>query len=479
MIEFLLNEEYVALDDFPADQTVLDYLRIHRNRCGTKEGCASGDCGACTVAIAEVVDDQLRYRSLNSCITFIGSLHGKQLITVEDLAQGDELHAVQQALVECHASQCGFCTPGFVMSLFALFKTQISVDRHGVETALAGNLCRCTGYRPIVEAGLMACNNVAEDQFDRHKNTIISKLKEIPTHTRTESFVIPDSIGQLANTLLEDSEFQIFCGSTDLALEATQNLHNLPKLVSVGNVKELNRVEQDENEFRIGAAVRYEDCAELLVNEWPDLAEVFLRLGSLPIRNQGSIGGNVANASPIGDMPPVLMALNAKLGLRLGNEKRIVPIDEFFTGYRKTVLRSGEFISTIYIPKNRNSRLFVYKNSKRIDDDISTCLGAFLIDFSDEKINQARIAFGGMAAVTKRALVLENALVNTSFSSETLRKARESVSLDFQPIDDVRASADYRIAVAKGFISRLFLELVRPNDTHRITRFNPSSTEMT
>ena len=479
MIEFLLNNEYVALDDFPADQTVLDYLRIHRNRCGTKEGCASGDCGACTVVIAEVVDDELRYRSLNSCITFIGSLHGKQLITVEDLAQGDELHAVQQALVKSHASQCGFCTPGFVMSLFALYKTQSSVDRYAVETALAGNLCRCTGYRPIVEAGLMACNQIGADQFDRCESVIVSKLRAIPTHARAASFVIPDSIEQLANTMIEDPEFRIFCGSTDLALEVTQNLYTLPKLVSVGSVKEMNRVEQDNSEFRIGAAVRYEDCAGILVSQWPDLAEVFLRLGSLPIRNQGSIGGNVANASPIGDMPPVLMALNAALELRLGNEQRIVPMDEFFIGYKQTVLRPGEFISTINIPKSSGSRLFVYKNSKRFDDDISTCLGAFLIDFSGEKITRARIAFGGMAAITKRALVLENTLVNSSFNSETLRRARETVPLDFQPIDDVRASADYRIAVAKGFISRLFLELVRPNDIHRITRFEQQSMEMT
>lgn len=471
MIEFLLNTEQVRLEKFPADLTVLEYLRNGCRLTGTKQGCASGDCGACTVVVAEPVGGKLRYRSINSCITLLGSLHGKQLLTVEHLADGKTLHPVQQAMVDCHASQCGFCTPGFVMSLFACYKQGGSVDRHRLEVALGGNLCRCTGYRPIVEAGLKACQDSGPDQFSQSEADVSQYLTSITAPVPAD-FFIPASLVELATALAGDPEIRPVCGGTDLALEITQQLQSLPKLAYFGSVPELNHVEVVGQTLNIGAAVPYTDCFDMLVELWPDLEELLLRLGSTPIRNQGSIGGNVANASPIGDMPPVLIALGASLQLRLGERLRSLPVEDFFVSYKKTQLLPGEFIQSISIPlPEANEKLFCFKNSKRFDDDISTALGIFNLRVDEDYISRVRVAFGGMAEIPKRAPGLEAMLMDKNVHDDFSAGIATALASDFQPIDDVRASARYRLEVAAGFVQRLMNELNSPEEPHRVNRY--------
>lgn len=459
MIEFLLNDETVRLEDFRADLTLLDYLREERRRTGTKEGCASGDCGACTVVLAEPAGpDRLRYRAVNSCITFLGAVHARQVLTVEDLADGDSLHPVQQAMVEHHASQCGFCTPGFVMSLFALYKRGAGASREDVATALAGNLCRCTGYRPIVEAGLAACARPAPDRFSANEADVASRLARIAPGASAGGFHVPADLDEAARLLAAYPEARPFCGATDLALECTVRLESLPRLVWLGNVAELARIEVTAHALVIGAAARYSDCFESLVAEYPDLEEILLRLGSVPIRNQGSFGGNIANASPIGDMPPVLIALGAHVNVRRGERRRRVAVEEFFTGYRSTVLEPGEFIVSVEVPRARaGTTLVACKNSKRFDDDISTVMAAFAMNVEDGVLTEISAAFGGMAATPKRAVAVECAMRGRPLADAAVA-GRAAVAVDFEPIDDVRASAAYRLAAAGGLVERACLE---------------------
>jgi xanthine dehydrogenase small subunit len=473
MIQFMLNQDTVRLEDFRADLTLLEYLREECRRTGTKEGCASGDCGACTVVLTEPDGcGGLEYHAVNSCITFLGAVHGRQVITVEDLAGDGALHPVQQSMVDHHASQCGFCTPGFVMSLFALYKRGRGADRTDVEHALAGNLCRCTGYRPIVDAGIAACAMPAPDRFSAHEAWVAERLADIPIPASGADggFQAPADITSAARLLASGSGARPFCGATDLALEVTQQLRSLPQLVYLGNVAELRRIDQRDGHLVIGAAVSYSRCFDVLVREYPDLEELLLRLGSLPIRNQGSIGGNLANASPIGDMAPVLIVLGASLLLRRGEARRRVRVEEFFTGYRETVLEAGEFIEAIEVPRARQDiRLVACKNSKRFDDDISTVLGVFLLRIDHGAIVEASMAFGGMAATPRRATRTEAAVRGLPVAS-ALDAARPALALDFKPLDDVRASAAYRLDVALSLLQRACLELQAPQHTHRVSR---------
>ena len=501
MIQFLLNDQLVTLDDHSghraADQTILEYLRNERGQYGTKEGCASGDCGACTVVIAEKRDDRLHYKSVNSCITFVGALAGRQLITVEHLEQNGKLHHVQQQMVDHHGSQCGFCTPGFIMSLFALEKQVILEQdpppkspikrKQGfaswdllpeaptIENYLGGNLCRCTGYQPIINAAKDIVANPKLDQFDareaqtRERLDIIQSTLVSPDKPKTRHhFHIPKTTSEIHQIYRAHPEARLVVGGTDLALEVTQQGKTLQDIILIDRIRELQTVINNTKKLEVGAAISLSQCSTLLNELYPDIGELLKRFGSRQVRNQGSIGGNIANASPIGDLPPVLMALNARVKMESpvgeGVIEQAIPIDQFFIDYRKTKLQERGLIISVIIPKpelaeDHQQFVKIYKVSKRLDDDISAVCGAFSITLHDNLIVDARCAFGGMAAIPKRATHCETALINQPLSIETMVRAAKMLEQDFTPIDDARASADYRLDVAKNLLIRLQLEL--------------------
>ncbi len=465
-IRFVFGGAVRTLSDIDPNMTVLDWLREHERKTGTKEGCAEGDCGACTVALGEVVSGKLRYRAVNACILFVPVLDGKELVTVEDLRRPDgALHPVQQALVDTHGSQCGFCTPGFVMSLFALYHDNAAPDRAAINDAVAGNLCRCTGYRPIIDAGLTMHGYAKTDQFDtRAKATVkllnsIARDETLSLEAAGRRYFAPVREDDLAELVVAHPRACILAGGTDVGLWVTKQHQDLDTLIYLGGVRDMDYVRESDDAIEIGAAASYTDALEAVGGAYPDFAELFRRLGSVQIRNAGTIGGNIANASPIGDSPPGLIALGATLVLRKGARKRELPIDEFFTDYRKTALQSGEYLSAIRVPKPRAGRHFhTYKVSKRFDQDISAVCGAYCVTVEGGKVTQARIAYGGMAATPKRAVACEAALEGSVWSEATVENAMRALERDFEPMSDMRASADYRMAVAKNLLRRMYLE---------------------
>ena len=479
MIRFLLDSQLHAVGDVDPDTSVLTYLRDHLGRTGTKEGCASGDCGACTVVTGELHQGEMRYRAINACITPLGNIHGLQLISVEDLQQGKALHPVQSAMVEHHGSQCGFCTPGFVMSMFAHIKTHDSPQRHEILESLGGNLCRCTGYRPIIDAAVHMYASDNQDTFSKGQTQTIAELTQIAQGTEAISlggqgrrYLAPRSLADLATSLLEYPDARLVAGATDLALEMTQGLKEIETLIYTGQVTELSTCQDNGSDLTIGAAVCFSDCKDMLVENWPALDELLERLGSLQIRNQGTLGGNVANASPIGDMPPVLLALGATLVLRRGDTSRVIPVEEFYISYKVTALLAGEFIESIRIPKPAAGQWFqAYKVSKRMEDDISAVCAAFNLRIETGQVKTAVIAFGGMAEIPRRATHCEQALVDQPWQQQTITSAIAALEQDFNPIDDFRASALYRIQVARNLLQRLFLAHTEEASTLRVTHY--------
>lgn len=471
-VRFLLNNDDVTIQNIDPNLTVLQYLREIQFKSGTKEGCASGDCGACTVVLAELdaEEKQLNYKSINSCITFVGSLHGKQLITVEDLKDGAKLHHAQQTIVDNHGSQCGFCTPGFVMSSFALHKHNQTPNRAEVLEALAGNLCRCTGYRSIIEAAITSSEHTEQDSFAQHYQQTLSKLIELQALPKpslsgnNHQYIAPKNIDELAYELTNEPDSKLVAGGTDLALSVTQNLAVIDKLVYVGNVEELNTMTETESEIIIGSALPYSKFIDTLHHYYPELGDMIERIGSKQVRNTGTLGGNIGNASPIGDMPPALIALGASMTLHLNGEERTILVEDYFVDYKKTVLKPSEFIKSIQIPKpTAGQTLKLYKISKRIDDDISAVLAAFFIEQKDDsdktKITNVRFAFGGMAGIPKRASATEKTLQDKSLTHDVIAQAKAALATDFQPMSDVRASDKYRMKVAQNLIEKCYLEM--------------------
>ena len=483
MIQFLLNQELRREHALDPNLTVLDYLREHLGKSGTKEGCASGDCGACTVVVGELHTqadgrERIRYRSLNSCLTFVSSLHGKQLISVEDLKHQGQLHSVQQAMVDCHGSQCGFCTPGFVMSLFALQKNSCAPDRHQAHEALAGNLCRCTGYRPILAAAEQACCARQPDQFDAQEAQTIARLKAIaPTETGElncgdKRCLVPLTVADLADLYDAYPQARLLAGGTDLALEVTQLHRTLAVMIYVGNIAELKRIEDFDDRLEIGAATALSDCYAALKAQYPDFGELLQRFASLQIRNQGTLGGNIGNASPIGDSPPLLIALGAQIVLCKGNTRRTLALEDYFIDYRVTARQDSEFIEKIIVPKASAAQAFrAYKVSKRLDDDISAVCAAFNLRIEQGVVAEARVAFGGMAATPKRATACEAALRGATWNAATVEKACAALGEDFTPLSDFRASKEYRLLSAQNLLRKYFIELQTPHIETRVTAY--------
>lgn len=483
MIQFLLNQVLRTEHALDPNLTVLNYLREHLGKPGTKEGCASGDCGACTVVIGELNTandgtEHLRYRSLNACLTFVASLHGKQLISVEDLKHQGQLHSVQKAMVECHGSQCGFCTPGFVMSLFALQKNSNEANTHQAHEALAGNLCRCTGYRPILAAAEQACTQREPDQFDQRQAETIARLRAIAPKETGElnsgdkRCLIPLTVSDLADLYDAYPQARLLAGGTDLALEVTQFHRPLPVMIYVGNIEEMKRIEHFDDRIEIGAATSLTDCYAALTAEHPDFGELLQRFASLQIRNQGTLGGNIGNASPIGDSPPLLIALGAQIVLCKGDIRRTLALEDYFIDYRVTARQESEFIEKIIVPKANARQAFrAYKVSKRLDDDISAVCAAFRLHIENDAIVDARVAFGGMAAIPKRAAACEHALIGAPWTSATVERACAALAEDFTPLSDFRASKEYRLLSAQNLLRKYFIELQTPHIETRVTSY--------
>jgi xanthine dehydrogenase small subunit len=468
-IRFILNDEDVRLREVAPDETLLDYLRLRRSLRGTKEGCAEGDCGACTVLVGRLTPDGLTYESVNSCIRFLGSLDATHVVTVEHLtASSGRLHPVQQALVDFHGSQCGFCTPGFVMSLYALWLEDPDPSEQRIEKALQGNLCRCTGYEPIARAAhaISSYGKAGEDPLAVERAAIASRLAAMRDGARIEigtdagRFYVPASVDDLAAVLDAEPKARIVAGATDVGLWVTKFMRAIAPVVFVGHLDELRRTSEKDGVLTIGAGVSYTEAFRVLAGRVPPLATLIDRIGGEQVRNMGTIGGNIANGSPIGDTPPPLIALGATLTLRKGKARRTIPLEEFFIDYGKQDRQAGEFVEAVHVPLPKpESRFAVYKVTKRRDEDITATLGAFsLILDGSGTVETIRVAYGGMAATPKRARAVEAALAGKPWTRATVDRAMEEYGKDFQPLTDMRASADYRMLASKNLLVRFFLE---------------------
>ncbi|KGM47618.1 xanthine dehydrogenase small subunit [Pseudooceanicola atlanticus] len=442
-ISFQLNGERVDLGpEVSATTTLLDWLRETRGLTGTKEGCNEGDCGACTV----MVRDLDGARALNACILFLPQLHGKSVTTVEGLAGKDgSLHPVQQAMVDHHGSQCGFCTPGFVMSMAT---ARINGDTNDNDV-LAGNLCRCTGYAPIVRAA-EAARAMAPDptpaRFEWPEDLIVSGTPFIPMHS-----------DQLAEWYLDHPDATLVGGATDLGLQVTKQLKDLGDVAFLNQCYDLRQMMVTDSEIRVGAAVTVTEFMYGIEPFFAGLARMLSRYGSTQVRNAATVGGNIANGSPIGDSPPALIALGATLHLRKGAERRSMPLEDFFLDYGKQDRAPGEFVEAVTIPRQPD-RLACYKLSKRFDQDISAVLGCFNITVEDGTVTAARIAFGGMAGVPKRAEHVESTLIGLAWNEDAVDATKADWPVDFQPMSDMRASADYRLKAAWNMLRRYWAE---------------------
>jgi len=482
-IRFFHRGAVVEVAYAPPTRTLLDWLREDAHCTGTKEGCNEGDCGACTVVVGELAAagdpdavGGLALRTVNACIRLLPAMDGKALFTVEDLkavqaaqpaAARDELHPVQRALVECHGSQCGFCTPGFAMSLWATYEHHRAAGtrptRQQLADELSGNLCRCTGYRPILDAGQRMFELPAPALATAPAVAALRALRDDPPLVYALEgggrYAAPRTLDALATARLARPQATLLAGSTDIGLWITKMFRELPDLIDVGRVEELKRIERTERSLVIGAGASLEAAYRALVAEWPALEDVWLRFASVPVRNAGTMGGNVANGSPIGDSAPVLMALDAALELRRGDAVRTLPLHEFYVDYMKNRLEPGEFVQAIVVPLGNERQVRAYKLSKRFDCDISAlCAGLSIELDGDGTVRAARFAFGGMAAIVKRAPGAEAAVTGQPWNEATLAAAQRALAADYTPLTDLRASAAYRTRAAQNLLRRFWLE---------------------
>ncbi|WP_439497350.1 xanthine dehydrogenase small subunit [Bosea sp. (in: a-proteobacteria)] len=509
-LRFLFGDDLVEIASCDPTRTVLDWLRLERRRTGTKEGCAEGDCGACTVVIGRLDAGRLRYEAINACIRFLPTLDGCHLLTVEHLRSAEgQLHPVQQALVDCHGSQCGFCTPGFVMSLFALWLNEAAPDVGRIEDALAGNLCRCTGYEPIIKAAQRLYDSAerSRDRFALAAPSVAKRLEALAdgeTLALTEGprrYFAPASVDALADLVAAHPQVVLVAGATDVGLWITKAMQQPATVISLGRMDALRAIANKGDHLRIGAMVNLADARDALASLSPQLDELMRRFGGEQVRNAGTVGGNIANGSPIGDLPPALIALGATLVLASAPPRhceersdeaiqgsharpldrfaplamtelarREIPLESFFLDYRKQDRKPGEFVEAVLVPKPPAEALFrVSKISKRFDEDISAVCGAFLLRRDEAGlISEARLAYGGMAGIPKRAAAAEAALLGRTWDDAALAAAIAALPQDFTPLTDMRASAGYRLKVAGNLLRRFWIETSQPHVETRV-----------
>jgi len=480
-LRFIHRNTLVEVRNVPSDRTLLDLLRDDLHCTAVKEGCASGDCGACTVTLAEVVDGKIEYRAINSCIRLAHSVDGLAVWTAQDLAGDDgTLHPAQQAMVECHGSQCGFCTPGFVMSLFALYRQHASdgealapISRERAQFAISGNLCRCTGYRPIVDAALTMHHWPEPERGEASLSEKLQALEalaggggrvaedsEAGAAQPAAAYWAPRKLADLLSLRAAHPDAQLVAGCTDVGIWITKAHKRYERIIDVTRVAELRRIETDGSMLVIGAAATLNDAFAQMALQRPGLAHFFERFAGLPVRQSGTLGGNIANGSPIGDSMPLLIALDARLVLASVRGERQMPIEAFFLGYRQTALAPDEVLAHILVPvPSAQEILRAYKISKRFEDDISAVCLCVALEVEDGMIGQARVGAGGVAAVPSRAVRTEAALAGQPFSSATLEAAAEVLRSEFEPISDMRASSAYRRQVLGNLLLRFFEEV--------------------
>lgn len=478
-VRFILDGEIYELHDVDPTRTLLQFIREDLKRCGTKEGCAEGDCGACTVVLAELdrTGERIAVRAINSCIQFMPMLDGKELITVESLADTKTgLHPVQQALVDAHASQCGFCTPGFVMSLFAMFKTHAKPTHREIVDTLSGNLCRCTGYRPIVDAAQamyeLPANrddwlqqSASSEKADTSRIEQLQAIKRdhsLRTGTDGHEFFAPVTLEELITLRQQFPDATLIAGGTDVGLWVTKQYRQLGNLIYTGGIPELVDTGVSNHHIEIGAAVSITRASGIIINHYPELEELFTRFASPPIRNVATLGGNIANGSPIGDSIPPLIALGAQIVLQGPRGRRELLLEDFYKDYMINDLGADEVLVSIKIPlPGEGGSIRTYKVSKRFDQDISALCLAVWVQLDKDLVKSIRVACGGMAAIPRRAAECEAALLERQWNMESVSCGMEALARDFLPIDDMRASAAYRLRCAQNLLRRFYLETTR------------------
>ena len=485
-ITFYFRGQQQQVDGLAPTTTVLQYLREYvdsnkTRQTGTKEGCAEGDCGACTVVIGELVNDQLKLHSVNACIQFLPTLDGKALFSVEDLktlstSSETDLHPVQQAMLEHHGSQCGFCTPGFIMSLWSMYENETETpSRAKISDYISGNLCRCTGYRPILDAAQKAFD-YPKMMLERQK--IVDELKRmhdlapLQLSYQDQQFFAPKTLTEFATLRQQYPQARIVAGSTDVGLWVTKLGRKLGDMLYIGQVAALKKITVQANILEIGANVSLSDALAKISEIYPDFTDLQRRFASMPIKNAGTLGGNIANGSPIGDSMPALITLDTALRLRCGEQTRDISLADFYLDYQKTALQSGEFVEAILVPIREASAQFKfasYKISKRFEQDISAVCAAFYCELDkNNAVRSIKIAFGGMAAIPKRAFNAEKVLLGQSLTSELIEQAQAALAQDYQPLSDGRASAAYRLQVAQNCLQRFYIEKIKQQSTVRL-----------